>query len=452
MVSRTLRQAGTAVVAGALALGLAAAPAVARPAVIASDAASVAVTDGIGTVAFGTAAGTVRVIAPDGRAADLAVPPSCRGGDGTGPIVPIVVGNGQIGIGCEVPYDGGTRSEPRLLDVATGRVWAPPGVSELMTRMGFGPPQSQRGWGFTGIGTAALGLSFSGPKWSAEAALDLRTGAELPVPGGQPADAATVQDLDHAAGVQQLCAPLKRLGADWNASWTFVSSAYAKPYLVTADPNGSDLLLQRCGATTRTAIGPGTGWFTIGSGVVSVAPSAGADAYAYLPACGMRLTWAGSMGAAPLRGAVVVTQEAGEAGPLRPGEIRKVPLDGACARATAANRLNVSAGRSRVRAAARSVTFADAPTGAGAVQVERLKTAVPRLRLAAGGRFALATGRAATALRWRAGGAWKAAARAGTGWTARAPHLRAERTVTVRVAYRGGGEGTFQLRALPARR
>jgi len=83
--------------------------------------------------------------------------------------------------------------------------------------------------------------------------------------------------------------------------------------------------------------------------------------------------------------------------------------------------------------------------------VTGLRGAAPTLRLAAGGKATVRSGRALGALRWRAGGAWKAAKGSGRRWTLAAPHLRSARTVTLRAAYRGGGTGTFALRAQPAR-
>lgn len=407
--------------------------------VLSTTATTAALTDGRGTIAFGTAPGTLRIVGPGGRSVDAAVPPECQ------PAVPAAIGGGQVALRCTVPQPNGlVRWEPRLVDAATGELRIPAGVDHLSMLT-----QTQGGLSIEGVGSVGLAVRAFGVKGSGTLSMvDWRTGAPLPVPRERREDAAQVLDLDSAAGVQTLCAPLRRTGIEEYDGWFFNPFAYAKPWGVRRQGESARTLLQRCGSARPITIAPESwGRMTLASGLVSVTGAADRRGFTYLIGCGLRLTWQLGVTATHVDGAAILSGREAEG----PWEIRRVPLTGACAGARKALRLDVRAAGKAVSAAPRAARWSESSLGATATQVTGLDKAAPRLRLAAGGTATVASGRAATRVQWRTGGAWKSARRAGRRWTIAAPGLRSARTATVR-ATAPGSSATFAVKLLPPRR
>lgn len=431
---------GRAAVAAALALaGAALAPAAATAAdeVLSTTATTAALTEGRGTFAFGTAPGTLRIVA-QGRAVDAAVPPECQ------PLQLAAIGGGQVALHCEVPQpQGARRTEPRLVDAATGELRVPAGIEHLVLA-----PNQQGGLRVAGVGSVGLSVMQIGPKYQLTRAVDWRSGAVLPVPGEERGDAAQIADLDSVAGVQTMCSPLQRTGGVSDTSLGFDAALYAEPHGLFQDRDSRQLELQRCGSSQRTAIGSAYATvMTLGSGLATANANTGDRGYTYVIACGLRLTWQAGVTAGHVDGAAILSGREAEG----PWEIRRVPLNGACDSARKALRLDVRAAGKAVSAAPRAARWSEAALGATAKQVTGLAKAAPQLRLAAGGKATVASGRAATRVQWRTGGAWKSARRAGRGWTIAAPGLRSARTATVR-ATSPGASATFAVKLLPPRR
>lgn len=434
---------GRAAAAAAVALaGAALAPAGAIAAtaadeLISATATTAALTDGKGTFAFGTAPGTLRIVA-QGRAVDAAVPAECQ------PLQLDAIGGGQVALRCEVPQpQGGSRSEPRLVDVATGEVRVPAGIEHLVLA-----PNQQGGVRIAGVGSVGLSVMQIGPKYQQTRAVDWRSGAVLPVPGEDRGDGAQIADLDSAAGVQTMCAPLRRVGTEEYDGWFFAPFVYAKPWGAWRAPDDAGILLQRCGSPRPINIGTTVrGEMTVASGLATVGGTGDERGYTYAIACGLRLTWQAGVTAGHVDGAAILSGREAEG----PWEIRRVPLGGACDSARKALRLDVRAAGKGVRAAPRAARWTESALGATAKQVTGLAKEAPQLRLAAGGTATVASGRTAARVQWRTGGAWKNARRAGSGWTIAAPGLRSARTATVR-ATSPGASATFVVKLLPPRR
>jgi hypothetical protein len=429
--------------------------------VLARDAISHAVTDGHGAIAFAASPGKVRVIDDaTGATSDTDVSAGCL----KPPTVVPAINAGEVLFDCSVshdtPYGRFAHDVPRLLDLATHTVVVPVGADEAVEEAEHRP----LGEGFaTGIGGRWLLLAT--PSYHAEGSievLDWHTGAQLSL----PITATELLDVRQPTGVVSLCPPLRRKPYDTPDDLSglgFDPYQYEAPYAIVYGPR-TPLTLERCGSRRqlilqslpRDGAPPGDAQLAAGFVTWQVGD---ALRLAYLPACDVRLSWrldAESTDSlsyvSHLPNAIIVSQPH-DRKLDGPWTLRRIPIDGACARTTTALSARVSAGGRRVAAAWRGGSVADAPSEASATLLGRSRMASPRLRVAAGAHAGVALGVPARRLRWRLGrGRWHAATGAAMRWALRAPVAHAAHTLTLDVHFAQGGSARFAVLLRPTRR
>lgn len=162
--------------------------------------------------------------------------------------------------------------------------------------------------------------------------------------------------------------------------------------------------------------------------------------------CRAELTWTVGVltQAWPLADAMLISEATYGGSPLT---LKRVALDGVCARTAARGPLGASARGRAVTAVARTAAVPDTATGAIAGLAPSRAT-VPRLRADRGGRVRLRAASALSGLRWRvSGGGWHAARGSGRGWTATLPaRLRGTRALELETRLRAGGTVRHALR------
>ena len=395
--------------------------------VLAVNAEVEAITDGHETVAIALDTGVYRFVS-DGRRRDVARPDDCWGQlQG--------VGAGRALLGC---WPG-----PRLIDVASGQVEQPPAFASWTAPAG----QTFAGW--EGIGAAAIGARLKQQDGTIDRiAVDRRSGAVL---GGPPADD-EVLDLDSPRGVTKLCAPLKVSSGRWNDKPERLPYAYDPPYGAGLTAALDRLVVQRCGSgPIATLPVRDLSPVSVSNGTVLAETERGQ--FAYVIGCQLKLDW-NTLEQQPrvalLDDALVVSSVAGYDGRTL---VRRVPLERPCARATEAGGVSATARGRTVRAAERSLVFADAATGTTATRSGGLRERAPRLVVGPAGALALRTGRAVSSLGWRLGdGGWHRASGSGRRWRLALPRLRGERPLTLRFADGERLAGSAAVRVRQARR
>ncbi|MCW2954044.1 MAG: hypothetical protein JWQ48_3214 [Conexibacter sp.] len=268
-------------------------------------------------------------------------------------------------------------------------------------------------------------------------------------------------DLDAAALVKPLCAPLHRPLASPGASYRFGRYGYDGRYGVGTDWQRVPLTIQGCGAAEPTVLDSSITidpMAQLGSGEVTWVAGNGAGVSAYLPRCDARLSWKdGATAIAHTASSVYVIKIDGG----RTFALDRLDLPAGCGGGLT-RALTVRAGGKQADVRASAGAWTSARLGGAHVDVLRvLPRPRPRVALTRGRSVALRTDAPARSVRWRIDqGGWHAARPAGrdrTRWSIAAPRLPNPATLSVAAAYATDGKGgassaSFTLHARAAGR
>jgi hypothetical protein len=457
----TFRRAGTLAACLAVILAFAGAVAVASAgaAVVARGAATPALTDGHGLVAWLDRPGVVHVLdVASGDAFDTDVGASCLD-----PVRSLIsVGGGEVLFACTVQPLGASfpREEPRLFDVASRTVVVPEGAARVIDESLGDSLESTT---FSDIGRFGLGYSKTGTHNEyGPGVLDWHSGQRFSADG----DATHVSDLDVPSMFDALCAPLHKrtydkIGTDIGRGIApFNPYRYEAPYGVHDGPYTS-LTLERCGSGHETVLEPwvrrkhravlaelASGfvtWFVVNP--VDV-PWTYTALRGYLPQCDARLAWhvAPSATVGHVAGAVVLSEHTG-----RGWTIQTLDVTGLCDRLHAPLEVRVSDGPRHVLVPTTSI-LRRADHGLTATRQALRPRPVRPLWLRRSTEVKVAVGASVRSLSWRVEGGRARAAVVNDGVASfDAPVLTRRRLLRLEFSYRDGGRAHAVVPVAPLR-